>query len=92
MILLETALKLADGLVVCKFDDKTEKLYSQNLACLDCGFQCSKIRTTYVFFQCSFGACPDCNGIGVSNEVDPDLLIPDWSLRYLIKEGNLLIL
>ncbi|MCD8029177.1 MAG: excinuclease ABC subunit UvrA [Erysipelotrichaceae bacterium] len=85
---LETALKLTDGeAIVENLDDHTEKLFSQHLSCPYCGFSVPKLEPRLFSFNNPLGACPDCKGIGVKNEVDDDLLIPDWSLS--INQGGL---
>ena len=85
---LETALKLADGeAIVENLTTKTEKLFSQNLACPHCGFSVPKLEPRLFSFNNPLGACPDCKGLGVKNEVDDDLLIPDWSLS--INQGGI---
>ena len=85
---LETALKLTDGeAIVENLNTKTEKLFSQHLACPHCGFSVPKLEPRLFSFNNPLGACPDCKGIGVKNEVDDDLLIPDWNLS--INQGGI---
>ncbi len=85
---LETALKLTGGeAIVENLNTKTEKLFSQHLSCPYCGFSVPKLEPRLFSFNNPLGACPDCKGIGVKNEVDDDLLIPDWSLS--INQGGL---
>ena len=85
---LETALKLTGGeAIVENLSEKTEKLFSQHFACPHCGFSVPKLEPRLFSFNNPLGACPDCKGIGVKNEVDDDLLIPDWSLS--INQGGL---
>ena len=85
---LETALQLTDGeAIVENLNTKTEKLFSQHLACPYCGFSVPKLEPRLFSFNNPLGACPDCKGIGVKNEVDDDLLIPDWDLS--INQGGL---
>lgn len=85
---LETALKLTGGeAIVENLDLNTEKLFSQHLACPHCGFSVPKLEPRLFSFNNPLGACPDCKGIGVKNEVDDDLLIPDWSLS--IRQGGI---
>ncbi len=85
---LETALKLTGGeAIVENLTTKTEKLFSQHLACPHCGFSVPKLEPRLFSFNNPLGACPDCKGIGVKNEVDDDLLIPDYSLS--INEGGI---
>ena len=73
---LETALKLADGLVVIDEGD-TETLYSSNYACPDCNISIEEIEPRMFSFNTPYGACPACLGLGVKQVVDPDLICPD---------------
>ncbi|MGI6649330.1 MAG: excinuclease ABC subunit UvrA [Bacillota bacterium] len=78
---LETALKLADGLVIAEIlgeKDKSELLvFSQNFACPDCGISLEEITPRMFSFNTPYGACPDCGGLGMKMEVDPALVVPD---------------
>ncbi len=73
---LETALKLADGLVIIDCDGK-EDLYSVNYACPDCGVSLEEIEPRMFSFNTVYGACPSCSGLGFKQFVDPDLICPD---------------
>ncbi|MBR2330528.1 MAG: excinuclease ABC subunit UvrA [Clostridia bacterium] len=73
---LETALKLASGLVVIDCDGK-EDLYSVNYACPDCGVSIEEIEPRMFSFNTVYGACPTCSGLGFKQFVDPDLICPD---------------
>ena len=73
---LETALKLADGLVIIDCDGK-EDLYSVNYACPDCGISLEEIEPRMFSFNTVYGACPTCSGLGFKHFVDPDLICPD---------------
>ena len=73
---LETALKLADGLVVIDCDG-AEDLYSVNYACPDCGVSIEEIEPRMFSFNTVYGACPTCSGLGFKQFVDPDLVCPD---------------
>ena len=73
---LETALKLANGLVVIDCDGK-EDLYSVNYACPDCGVSIEEIEPRMFSFNTVYGACPTCSGLGFKQFVDPDLVCPD---------------
>ncbi len=73
---LETALKLAEGLVVIDCEGK-EELYSVNYACPDCGVSLEEIEPRMFSFNTVYGACPTCSGLGFKSFVDPDLICPD---------------
>jgi excinuclease ABC, A subunit len=74
---LETALKLADGRVLVDIIDQEELLFSSNLACPECGFSIEELAPRMFSFNSPYGACPECDGLGVKMIVDPDLLVPD---------------
>ena len=77
---LEVGLKLTGGeVIVQNLTTKTEELFSEHLACPICGFSVPKLEPRLFSFNNPLGACPDCRGLGIKNEVDDDLLIPDWS-------------
>ena len=73
---LETALKLADGLVVIDTGEE-ETLYSTKYACPDCGVSIEEIEPRIFSFNTPYGACPECLGLGFKQTVDPDLICPD---------------
>ncbi len=75
---LESALKLADGLVIIDCDGK-EELYSSKYACPDCGISIEEIEPRLFSFNTPWGACPECSGLGFKQIVDPDLICPDKS-------------
>ena len=79
---LETALKLADGLVAIECDGKTT-LYSTNYSCPDCGISIEEIEPRLFSFNNPFGACPECKGLGYTSRIDEGLVIgdPNKSLR-----------
>ena len=83
---IETALKLANGLVVLDFvdlkatDPLREKVFSEHMACHDCGLSFEEMEPRSFSFNSPFGACPDCTGIGTRLEVDEELVVPDDSL------------
>ncbi|MBM3219312.1 MAG: excinuclease ABC subunit UvrA [Candidatus Rokubacteria bacterium] len=77
---LETALKLADGVVqVEEADPKpdTTMLFSEKLACAECGISFPEVSPRMFSFNNPFGACPECSGIGTRYEIDPDRLVPN---------------
>ena len=87
---LETALKLADGVVqVEPIDAKPDShmLFSERLACAACGISLPEVSPRMFSFNNPFGACPDCSGIGTRYEIDPDRLVPNTSRS--LKQGAL---
>ncbi len=74
---LETASKMADGLVLINVIDGEDILYSQNYACPDHGISINELSPRMFSFNNPFGACPKCTGLGVFMRVDPKLIIPD---------------
>ena len=86
---IETALKLASGLVILDFVDAKgadkEKTFSEHLACHDCNLSFEELEPRSFSFNSPFGACPECSGIGTKLEVDEELIIPDDQIS--INEG-----
>lgn len=85
---LESALKLADGLVVVDCGGE-EELYSSNYACPDCGISIEEIEPRLFSFNTPWGACPECSGLGFKQIVDPDLICPDKNKT--LREGAIKI-
>ena len=85
---IETATKLAKGLVVIK-TEQNEELFSTNYACPICGYVLEEITPRLFSFNAPFGACPKCLGIGYTEEVDKDLAIPNKHLS--VKDGALAV-
>ena len=79
---LETALKLADGIVVVDTNG-TEVLYSTKHSCPNCGFSFNEISSRLFSFNTPIGACPECLGIGSKMVIEEDLLVKDWNLSLL---------
>jgi excinuclease ABC subunit A len=78
---LETALELADGLVIAENADNGERsLFSAKFACPVSGFTIDEIEPRLFSFNNPFGACPSCDGLGVKLEIDPALVVPDGDL------------
>ena len=73
---LETALKMSDGLAIVTYNDQ-ELLFSSNYSCKYCGFNIPKLEPRLFSFNAPFGACEQCKGLGITQKVDLDLLIPD---------------
>ncbi len=75
---LETALALSGGIVIADIGPgEREMLFSQNLACPDCGVSVEALEPRSFSFNSPFGACPTCAGLGVLMKIDPDLILPD---------------
>ncbi|MGE7931956.1 excinuclease ABC subunit UvrA [Viridibacillus arvi] len=76
---LETALRLAEGRVMVDVMEHEELLFSEHHACPICGFSIGELEPRMFSFNSPFGACTKCDGLGTKLEVDPTLVIPDWS-------------
>lgn len=76
---IETALQFSGNLVIIEVmgDEKHDLIFSQTLACPECGISIPELEPRLFSFNSPFGACPACNGLGVNMELDPDLIIPD---------------
>ncbi|WP_432987452.1 excinuclease ABC subunit UvrA [Dactylosporangium sp. CA-233914] len=81
---VETALKLAAGIVILEFvdlpedDEHRERLFSEHLACPnEHPLSIEDLEPRSFSFNAPYGACPDCSGIGTKKEVDPELIVPD---------------
>ena len=76
---LETAVKLADGVVVVDTNG-TEVLYSTKHSCPNCGFSFNEISSRLFSFNTPIGACPDCLGLGSKMIIEENLVVKDWNL------------
>jgi excinuclease ABC subunit A len=76
---IETALKLTDGLVTIAIVGGSERVYSEKLACSDCGISVPELEPRSFSFNSPYGACPECHGLGSKYEFDPAKVIVDWS-------------
>ncbi|MEC0171203.1 excinuclease ABC subunit UvrA [Paenibacillus graminis] len=85
---LETALKLSGGQILVDIIGQEELLFSSSFACPVCGFSIEELAPRMFSFNSPFGACPECDGLGMKMVVDPDLLIPDQEKS--IEEGAFL--
>jgi len=84
---IETATKLANGLVLISIVGGEEKLYSRDLACAECGTSVPEFEPRSFSFNSPYGACEECHGIGAIWSFDPDKVIVDPSKPLL--EGGL---
>lgn len=91
---IEQGLKLGGGFVIALVErseaahnttgKKTDELFfSQRLACIDCGINIEDLQPRMFSFNAPQGACPDCHGIGVIQEFDEDLIIPDKKISLM---------
>ena len=72
---VETALRLAGGLVIIALLSGEERLYSENFACPECGFSMEELTPRMFSFNTPYGACPACDGLGVKMEIDPEKVL-----------------
>ncbi|TAA14227.1 excinuclease ABC subunit UvrA [Streptococcus parasuis] len=84
---VEAALRIADGYVIIDTMDGKEMLFSEYYACPVCGFTVPELEPRLFSFNAPFGACSDCDGLGMKLEVDTDLIVPDASKT--LREGAL---
>jgi excinuclease ABC subunit A len=77
------ALQLANGLVLVALANGEEQLFSSSMACPDCGLDVPKLEPRSFSFNSTFGACPECHGLGSLYDLDPAKVITDWSKPLL---------
>src|SRR5207244_1020285 len=83
---IETALKLAQGPVAVAVVSGKEHVFSEKLACPECGISVPQLEPRSFSFNSPYGACPACNGLGSKFDFDPSKIINDWS-RPLFEGG-----
>ncbi|MGH9704011.1 MAG: excinuclease ABC subunit UvrA, partial [Candidatus Acidiferrales bacterium] len=76
---IETALKLTSGLVTVSIVGGAEQVYSEKLACPECGISVPQLEPRSFSFNSPYGACPECHGLGSKYTMDPAKVISDWS-------------
>ncbi|HTM15594.1 MAG TPA: excinuclease ABC subunit UvrA [Terracidiphilus sp.] len=77
------ALQLANGLVLVGLVTGEEQIFSSSMACPDCGLDVPKLEPRSFSFNSTFGACPECHGLGSLYDLDPAKVITDWSKPLL---------
>ncbi len=77
---VETALELANGLLIAVIGSGNEILFSRLFSCSDCGVSVPELTPRMFSFNSPYGACQECGGLGVRREMDPDKIIPN---KYL---------
>ena len=84
---VSTALQLANGLVLIGLQspggEYNETLFSSSMACPDCGINVPKLEPRSFSFNSTYGACPECHGLGSIYDFDPAKTITDWSKPLL---------
>ena len=81
---VETALKLAEGLVeIHRQDDRSPHLFSEKYGCPVCGISLPELEPRHFSFNSPFGACPACGGLGSRREVSEELMLGDASISIL---------
>ena len=83
---LETALKMSDGLAIVTYNHE-DVLFSSNYSCKYCGFNIPKLEPRLFSFNAPFGACDTCKGLGITQKVDVEYLIPDRTKS--IRQGGI---
>ena len=86
---LETAIKLADGLVLVEVLGGESVLYSTKYSCPDCNVSIEEIEPRLFSFNNPYGACPECAGLGFKNEIDENLVVRDKNKS--LREGAMTI-
>lgn len=79
---VQNAANLTNGIVLTLIDDK-EFFFSRHNACPICKISIGNIEPRSFSFNSPFGACEECNGLGIKIEFDPNLIIPDKSKSIL---------
>ncbi len=82
---VEMALRKGDGRVICAQVSGEERLYSRHLHCPHCDLGFPNLTPQSFSFNSPLGMCPDCNGLGIKPEMDPDLVVPDPTLS--VRQG-----
>src|SRR6185437_4546061 len=77
------ALQMANGLVLVALNNGEKQLFSSSMACPECGLDVPKLEPRSFSFNSTFGACPECHGLGSLYDLDPAKVITDWSKPLL---------
>lgn len=87
---IETSCSLANGMSLFHVIGGEELLMSENYACIHCNYSMPSLETRMFSFNSPWGACPECNGLGMKMKISEDLLIPDK--KKSIRQGGILTL
>ncbi len=85
---IETAIKIGNGSVIVVVDNAEDRLYNKDFVCHQCETRINEITPRHFSFNSPEGACPHCSGLGVTKEVDIDLVMPNKNLS--LSEGAIL--
>ncbi|MGY5876387.1 MAG: excinuclease ABC subunit UvrA [Candidatus Thorarchaeota archaeon] len=77
---LETALETGEGSAIIAREDESDLVFAEQLMCPKCGIQYEKLGPKAFSYNRPDGACPTCNGLGITLSLDPDMVIPDKSM------------
>lgn len=77
---VKTALKLTGGAVLISIVDGEEKLYSEKMACVNCGINIATLEPRSFSFNSAYGACKKCQGLGTVMEMDANKILPDTNV------------
>jgi excinuclease ABC subunit A len=80
---VQKSLQMANGLVQVLLSSGEEQLFSSSMACPECGLDVPKLEPRSFSFNSTFGACPECHGLGSMYDLDPVKVITDWSKPLL---------
>src|SRR4051794_4975003 len=80
---LETALNLAEDIVIINTFERDDQLFSRRLACVACGISIPEMTPRAFSFNSPHGACPDCQGLGATYDFEPRLVVPDETKSLL---------
>lgn len=83
----ESALRMAEGYAIVDVIGQEELLFSEHYSCPYCGFTVGELEPRLFSFNAPFGACTECDGLGIKLEVDIDLVVPDATKT--LREGAL---
>ncbi|HTL02450.1 MAG TPA: excinuclease ABC subunit UvrA, partial [Vicinamibacterales bacterium] len=80
---VDTALNLANDIVVVNTLEGGDRLFSRRLACIECGISMPEMTPRAFSFNSPHGACPECQGLGAMHDFDPHRIVPDESKSLL---------
>lgn len=87
---LETALETGDGAAIVARENEPDLTFAEQLMCPKCGIQYEKLDPKAFSYNRPDGACPTCNGLGVTMSIEPDTIVPDptMTIRAVSRRVN----